>query len=360
MFGATAAPTFDQVHRLRYVRQILDETLRLWPTAPGFNRTPFEDTVIGGKYAVAAGTAITVISQALHHSTEVWGPDAKEFNPDHTAAERMTAIPPNAYKPFGTGQRACIGRQFAIQEAVLVLGMLVQRFDFVDHLDYQLKTKTTLTVKPDELFIQVQPRPGFQLDRTERRCRAGSFAARGRARAARRPARHPARRAVRLEPRHGRDHRHPTRAGGHRTRVRRHPGGARRARRATSRGRRRCSWCARRTTARRPTTPPSSATGCRSAPTRARASSTACSAAAAPSGRRPTRPCPTLIDDGLAAHGATPHPRRAARATRRGDFDAAYRDWHDGALGRRRGRARAARPSVGRPRPRRARASRSR
>jgi cytochrome P450/NADPH-cytochrome P450 reductase len=79
----------------------------------------------------------------------------------------MTAIPPNAYKPFGTGQRACIGRQFAIQEAVLVLGMLVQRFDFVDHLDYQLKTKTTLTVKPDELFIQVRPRPGFQLDRTE-------------------------------------------------------------------------------------------------------------------------------------------------------------------------------------------------
>jgi cytochrome P450/NADPH-cytochrome P450 reductase len=155
VFGATAAPTFDQVHRLRYVRQILDETLRLWPTAPGFNRTPFEDTVIGGKYAVAAGTAITVISQALHHSTEVWGPDAKEFNPDHTAAERMTAIPPNAYKPFGTGQRACIGRQFAIQEAVLVLGMLVQRFDFVDHLDYELKTKTTLTVKPDELLIQV-------------------------------------------------------------------------------------------------------------------------------------------------------------------------------------------------------------
>ena len=39
VFGATAAPTFDQVHRLRYVRQILDETLRLWPTAPGFNRT---------------------------------------------------------------------------------------------------------------------------------------------------------------------------------------------------------------------------------------------------------------------------------------------------------------------------------
>ncbi len=68
VFGATAAPTFEQVHRLRYVRQILDETLRLWPTAPGFTRQPFEDTVIGGKYAIAAHTPITVLSQALHHT----------------------------------------------------------------------------------------------------------------------------------------------------------------------------------------------------------------------------------------------------------------------------------------------------
>jgi len=166
VFGSTAAPTFEQVHRLRYVRQILDETLRLWPTAPGFTRQPREDTVIGGRYAIPAHTPILILSQALHLHTEVWGPDAAEFNPDHTAAERMTAIPPNAYKPFGTGARACIGRQFAIQEALLVLGMLVQRFDFVDHLHYELKTKTTLTVKPDDFHILVRPREGVRIERS--------------------------------------------------------------------------------------------------------------------------------------------------------------------------------------------------
>ena len=103
VLGSTAAPTFEQVHRLRYVRQILDETLRLWPTAPGFTRQPYEDTVIGGRYAIPADTPILVLSQALHRHTEIWGPDAAEFNPDHTAPERMTQIPPNAYKPFGTG-----------------------------------------------------------------------------------------------------------------------------------------------------------------------------------------------------------------------------------------------------------------
>ncbi|MCE5289251.1 MAG: cytochrome P450 [Nocardiaceae bacterium] len=158
VFGTTAEPTFEQVHRLIYVRQVLSEALRLWPTAPGFTRAPFEDTVIGGKWAIPKGTPLVVLTPMLHRDKSVWGPDAEEFNPDHMAAERMAAISPNAYKPFGTGQRACIGRQFAMQEAVLVLGMLLQRFELIDHLNYQLKTKTTLTVKPDEMRIRVRPR----------------------------------------------------------------------------------------------------------------------------------------------------------------------------------------------------------
>ena len=75
----------------------------------------------------------------LHRDPAVWGDDAEEFDPDHISAENRARIPPNAYKPFGTGQRACIGRQFALQEATLVLGMLLQRFELVDHADYQLK-----------------------------------------------------------------------------------------------------------------------------------------------------------------------------------------------------------------------------
>lgn len=155
VLGGTLTPSYEQVHRLTYIDQILAESLRLWPTAPGFSRAPYEDTVIGGRYAIPAGTGMTVLSGMLHRDRSIWGEDAEEFNPDHFAPQRRAALPPNAYKPFGTGQRACIGRVFAMQEAVLVLGMLVQRFEFVDHLDYQLKTRTTLTVKPDEMRIRV-------------------------------------------------------------------------------------------------------------------------------------------------------------------------------------------------------------
>ena len=168
VLGGTLQPTFEQVHELTYVRQVLDEALRLRPTASGFRRHAKEDTVIGGgRYAIPKDVPLMVWSPMLHRDKTVWGEDAEEFNPDHTTPERMSAIPPNAYKPFGTGQRACIGRQFALQEAVLVLGMLLQRFEMIKDPTYQLHTKVTLTVKPADFFIEVRRRADRPIDRAE-------------------------------------------------------------------------------------------------------------------------------------------------------------------------------------------------
>src|SRR5215207_8413112 len=168
VLGGTLQPTFDQLHELTYVRQVLDEALRLWPTAAGFRRHARQDTMIGeGRYAIPKDLGMMVLSPMLHRDKSIWGEDAEEFNPDHTRPERMSAIPPNAYKPFGTGQRACIGRQFALQEAVLVLGMLLQRFELIKDPDYRLHTKVTLTVKPADFHIQVRRRTDRPIDRAE-------------------------------------------------------------------------------------------------------------------------------------------------------------------------------------------------
>jgi cytochrome P450 / NADPH-cytochrome P450 reductase len=152
-------PTYQQVLGLTYINQILSETLRLWPTVAGFTRYPYQDAMVG-PYLMPKGSSITALTIMLHRDRSVWGADAEEYNPDHFRPETRSQLPPNAFKPFGSGQRACIGRQFAMQEAMLVLGMLLQRFEFVDYLNYELKVKEGLTIKPEGLSIKIKQRPG--------------------------------------------------------------------------------------------------------------------------------------------------------------------------------------------------------
>ena len=155
-------PTLKQVNQLQYVSQILLESLRLWPTAPAFSLYPYKDEVIGGKYKLKERTFTTVLTLMLHRDKSVWGENAEEFNPDNFSKEAVAARPVNAYKPFGNGQRACIGRQFAMQEAVLVMGMILQRFELIDHTDYKLKIKESMSIKPDGFRMKVRLRKDIE------------------------------------------------------------------------------------------------------------------------------------------------------------------------------------------------------
>ncbi len=155
-------PSLKQIGQMPYIRAILFEALRLWPTAPAFGLAPYKDEVLGGKYAIPKGTFTTVLIPSLHRDTNVWGDDPKTFNPDNFSPEAEAARDPAAYKPFGNGQRACIGRQFAIQESILVLSMLLQRFELFDHSDYELDIKETLSIKPDEFTIKARLRDDIE------------------------------------------------------------------------------------------------------------------------------------------------------------------------------------------------------
>ncbi|WP_322907097.1 bifunctional cytochrome P450/NADPH--P450 reductase [Paenibacillus campi] len=149
-------PTYQEVLQLPYIRMVLNESLRLWPTAPGIGLYAKEDTIIGGKYAIAKGDEIRVILPELHRDREAWGDDVEQFKPERFADPAK--VPSHAYKPFGNGQRACIGMQFALHEAVLVLGMILKHFELAFNGNYELKIKQTLTLKPDRFTIKVKLR----------------------------------------------------------------------------------------------------------------------------------------------------------------------------------------------------------
>ena len=152
-------PTYQQVVELKYVRMVLNEALRLWPTAPAFALYAKEDTHLGGKYEVKKGERVSVLIPKLHRDRGAWGDDVDEFRPERFKDPHQ--IPHDAYKPFGNGQRACIGQQFALHEATLVLGMVLKHFELIDHTHYQLKIKQTMTLKPDGFTLQVRVREGI-------------------------------------------------------------------------------------------------------------------------------------------------------------------------------------------------------
>ncbi|MEV5505636.1 bifunctional cytochrome P450/NADPH--P450 reductase [Streptomyces orinoci] len=151
-------PSFEDVGRLRWTRQVLNEALRLWPTAAAFNREPRQDTLLGGRYRLRAGEGVTVLTPMLHRDAAVWGDNPELFDPTRFDPEAEAARPPHAYKPFGTGERACIGRQFALHEATMLLGLLVHRYRLTGDSGYRLKIKETLTLKPEGFTLTLARR----------------------------------------------------------------------------------------------------------------------------------------------------------------------------------------------------------
>ncbi|MFJ9785255.1 cytochrome P450 [Amycolatopsis sp. NPDC101161] len=150
-------PAFSDVAKLRYVRRCLDEAMRLWPTAPGYSREAREHVVLGGKYRMRKGDWVIVPLPLVHRDPAVW-PDPERFDPDRFEPAAVKKRPAQAYKPFGTGERACIGRQFALHEAVLALGMVLQRYDFDVDPSYELKIVESLTLKPSGFTLRPRVR----------------------------------------------------------------------------------------------------------------------------------------------------------------------------------------------------------
>lgn len=120
------AATVADLPQLTYIRQVVEETLRLYPPAAFLSRTAQIHDKLGGR-EVRPGDTIMLPVYALHRHHLLWDdPDA--FDPDRFAPEATRDR--FAFLPFGAGPRICIGASFALQEAVIILASLLARFRF--------------------------------------------------------------------------------------------------------------------------------------------------------------------------------------------------------------------------------------
>jgi cytochrome P450 len=150
-------PTFEDLPALPYTRQIFQETMRLYPPLAIIPREAIEDDEIAG-HRIPAGQMVSVTPYTIHRHPEFWqSPDV--FDPDRFAPQNQQNHYPMAWLPFGGGQRACIGREFAYMEGVFILAMIMQRFTLSAPADFITKSRLALTPHPESgVLIYLKPR----------------------------------------------------------------------------------------------------------------------------------------------------------------------------------------------------------
>lgn len=136
-------PRYSDLEHLAYTGMALDESLRLFPPAWTLGRRAIGEDEIGGYY-VAPQTVIAICIYALHRHPGFWE-NPETFDPERFLPERSARQNKYAYIPFGAGPRQCIGNNFGLMEACLVIACVAQRFE--------LHLLPGIDVQPQALFV---------------------------------------------------------------------------------------------------------------------------------------------------------------------------------------------------------------
>ncbi|CAN1333489.1 Cytokinin hydroxylase [Linum perenne] len=152
--------SLEHLPKLNLLNMVINESLRLYPPATVMPRMAFEDIRLGD-LNIPKGLSIWIPVLAIHHSQELWGKDADEFNPDRFVSR--TYAPGRHFFPFAAGPRNCIGQSFAMMEAKIILAMLVSKFSFTLSPSYRHAPVTVLTIKP-KYGVQVSIKPLSGID----------------------------------------------------------------------------------------------------------------------------------------------------------------------------------------------------
>jgi cytochrome P450 len=146
------SPTVEDLPHLTFTTMVIQEAMRLYPPIWAIERRAISDDVIKG-FHIPAGSSVVISPYVLHRHEEFW-PDAGRFDPMRFASR------PRAYIPFGSGPRFCIGNEFAMMEARLIVPMVLQacHLELVEGL--AVEPQPSITLRPKHgLRMKVRPGP---------------------------------------------------------------------------------------------------------------------------------------------------------------------------------------------------------
>ncbi|KAJ5926096.1 hypothetical protein N7516_007869 [Penicillium verrucosum] len=154
-------PTHAMVKEIPYLQWVIWETMRIHSTSSmGLPReipAGSAPVVICG-HTFQAGDVLSVPSYTIHRSKEIWGADAEKFVPERWSPERLTARQKAAFIPFSHGSRACVGRNVAEMELLVICATVFRLFEFEMHQDGPMETREGFLRKPLALQVGMRRR----------------------------------------------------------------------------------------------------------------------------------------------------------------------------------------------------------
>ena len=130
VFGEKTEIGFDEMNKLTYLEMVIKESMRLKPAVTSTGRQCKQDSVVGG-VVLPKGTGVVIPYGVLHTDPRYWK-DPETFDPERFSRENKGNIVPYTYMPFSTGQRSCVGKNFAMLEMKVVLSRVIREFELAN------------------------------------------------------------------------------------------------------------------------------------------------------------------------------------------------------------------------------------
>lgn len=150
-------PRLDEFDALTYTHQVVQEAMRLYPSAWSISRRAINDDQIDG-YPIPAGAIVAMSPYVMHRHPAYWEePDC--FVPERFAPEQEAERPNFVYFPFGGGARKCIGQHFALMESMIIVPAIAQRFRLRLVPDHSVEPHALVTLRPrDGILVTLERR----------------------------------------------------------------------------------------------------------------------------------------------------------------------------------------------------------
>ncbi|XP_035826942.1 cytochrome P450 20A1-like [Aplysia californica] len=158
VLGQKDVVTDSSCGELRYLHQVLQETLRCAVIAPWGARVQDVDSELGG-HKVLKNTPVIHGFGVVMQNEKLW-PFPQRFDPDRFSIENSKDHPPYAFSPFGfAGKRICPGYKFAYKEATVLIATLIRKFEVSMWDDQVVKPVFGLVTHPqEEIWLKVSKR----------------------------------------------------------------------------------------------------------------------------------------------------------------------------------------------------------